>query len=67
MRRAHFDVKRAVKLKILLIIIAIIAMIYAFGSSEKASNTAADNYGQYDKGTPMCDKGAYGDVNGLCK
>ena len=42
-------------------------MVYAFGSSEKASNTTADNYGQYDKGTPMCDKGAYGDVNGLCK
>ena len=54
-------------MKILLIIIAIIAMIYAFGKAEKASSTTADNYGPYDKGTPMCDKGAYGDVNGLCK
>ena len=25
-----------------------------------------DNYGQYDKGTAECDKGAYGDINGLC-
>ena len=32
----------------------------------KTSNTTSDNYGQYDKGTALCDKGASGDVNGSC-
>jgi hypothetical protein len=55
------------KMKILLIIIAVVGLIYIFGGCEKPSTTVADNYGQFDKGTPMCDKGAYGEVNGLCK
>ena len=32
-----------------------------------AARNNVDNYGQYDKGTPMCDEGAYGDVNNLCE
>lgn len=50
-----------------MIIVAVIAVIYVSGSARNPSNTTADNYGQYDKGTAMCDKGAYGDVNGLYK
>ena len=48
-------------------IIALIALIYVFGGNKNSSKTTSDNYGQYDKGTAMCDKGAYGEVNGLCK
>jgi hypothetical protein len=55
------------KLKILIMIIALIALIYVFGGNKNSSKTTSDNYGQYDKGTAMCDKGAYGEVNGLCK
>ena len=32
-----------------------------------AARNNVDNYGQYDKGTPMCDEEAYGDVNNLCE
>ena len=52
--------------KIFIIVIMGIFLVYLF-SGDKDSRTTSDNYGQYDKGTPLCDKGAYGDVNGLCK
>ena len=48
-------------------IFAVIALIYVFSGNKNSSKTPSDNYGQYDKGSAMCDKGAYGDVNGLCK
>ena len=55
------------KSKLLLIIIAFTAFIYLFGGNKNSSDAPSNNYGQYDKGTAMCDKGAYGEVNGLCK
>ena len=48
-------------------IITVLTLIYVFGGNKNPSNAPSDNYGQYDKGTAMCDKGAYGEVNGLCK
>ena len=39
----------------------------SFSGDKNTSQTTSDNYGQYDKGTPLCDKGAYGEINGLCK
>ena len=54
-------------MKILLIIIAIVGLIYIFSSDNGPSNSVSDNYGQYDKGTALCDKGAYGDAVNLCE
>ena len=53
-------------MKILLIIIAIVGLIYIFSSDDTPFNSASDNYGQYDKGTALCDKGAAGDTSGAC-
>ena len=53
-------------MKVIFIVIVGITLVYFFVSND-TSNTISNNYGQYDKGTPQCDKGAYGDVNGLCK
>ena len=55
------------ELRVLMIILTVVASIYLFGGNKNASITISDNYGQYDEGSAMCDKGAYGDVNGLCK
>ena len=51
-----------------LIFFALVAfvLIYALSGERKSNGPISDNYGQYDKGTALCDKGAYGDVNGLC-
>lgn len=54
-------------MRVLLVAIVGIVLIYAFSGGRNSSGVISDNYGQYDKGTPLCDKGAYGDVNGLCK
>ena len=53
-------------MKILIIIFASLVILYAL-MGNNSSRTVSDNYGQYDKGTPLCDKGAFGEVNGLCK
>ena len=53
-------------MKIIFIIIVGIVLFYAFSGSDNSINTMNNNYGQFDKGTPQCDKGTYGDVNGLC-
>ena len=52
--------------KILVIIVIGIALAYSFIGNKTSSSIGGNNYGQYDKGTAECDKGAYGDVNGLC-
>ena len=54
-------------MRLLLILGVGIVLIYVFTSNNNSSRIINDNYGQYDKGTPMCDKGAYGDVNNLCE
>ena len=54
------------EMKALVIVVAGVVLIYLI-SGNNSSQTSSDNYGQYDKGTPLCDKGAYGAVNGLCK
>ncbi|MDB2603562.1 hypothetical protein N9Y59_02840 [Planktomarina temperata] len=53
-------------MKALMIVVAGLVLIYVI-SGNNSSQTSSDNYGQYDKGTPLCDEGAYGAVNGLCK
>ena len=53
-------------MKILIIIFASLIILYAL-LGNNSSRTVTDNYGQYDKGTALCDKGASGEVNGLCK
>jgi len=56
-------------MKILVLGITITLLIVLSGCSDDSGQTSRENvsnYGQYDKGTPMCDKGAYGDENGLC-
>ena len=55
-------------MKVLIIVVAGLVLFYVI-SGNNSSNVkfSGDNYGQYDKGTPLCDKGAYGEVNGLCK
>tara|TARA_B100000767_G_C19332914_1_gene356447 strand:+ start:94 stop:255 length:162 start_codon:yes stop_codon:yes gene_type:complete len=53
-------------MKILIIIFATLFVAYTL-LSNNSSRTVKDNYGQYDKGTALCDKGAFGEVNGLCK
>ena len=56
-------------MKILVLgIIVVLLIFFSIGSNDGGRNASenSDNYGQYDKGTPLCDKGAYGDVNGLC-
>jgi len=53
-------------MKILVLILLGIAVIYLFSGNKDSSRTSRDNYGQYDKGTALCDKGAAGDVSGLC-
>jgi len=53
-------------MKIIIVIIVGIILFYAFSGSDNSINKMNNNYGQFDKGTPQCDKGAYGDVNGLC-
>ena len=50
-----------------MIVIVGIILVYAFSGDKNTSQTTSDNYGQYDKGTPLCDKGADGEINGLCK
>ena len=42
-----------------MIILAIVASTYLFGSSKNPSTTISDNYGQYDQGSAMCEKGAH--------
>ena len=54
-------------MKFIIAIIAVAFLAYAFFTNGNSTKTISDNYGQYDKGSPLCDKGAYGDVNGLCK
>ena len=54
-------------MKILIFIVVGIVLIYVFTGDHNSSSFIGNNYGQYDKGTPECDKGAYGDINGLCK
>ena len=54
-------------MSVLIIIIAVVSVIYLFGGNKNAPTTINDNYGQYDEGSAMYDKVAYGDVNGLCK
>ena len=53
-------------MRLILIICAGIVLIYIFSGNNNSTRISSDNYGQYDKGTAMCDKGAYGDVNNLC-
>lgn len=55
-----------VNMKILAAAIVIIVIIFALIRPERSGKYIPDNYGQYDKGSALCDKGAYGDVNGLC-
>ena len=54
-------------MKILIFIVVGIVLIFVFTVYNNPSSFIGNNYGQYDKGTPQCDKGAYGDINGLCK
>ena len=54
-------------MRLLLILGAGIVLIYIFMGNNNSPRIIGDNYGQYDKGTAECDKGAYGDINGLCK
>ena len=51
---------------LIIIIFASLIILYAL-LGNNSSRTVTDNYGQYDKGTALCDKGASGEVNGLCK
>jgi uncharacterized protein YceK len=53
-------------LRIIIFIGVILFLLYGCGGIEYFTKPSMNNYGQYDKGTAMCDKGAYGDVNGLC-
>ena len=54
-------------MKLFIYALAALVLIYALAGERKSTGYINDNYGQYDKGTALCDKGAYGDVNGLCK
>jgi hypothetical protein len=45
-----------------MIILVVAALTHLFDGNKNASTTISDNYGQYDEGSAMCDKGAYGDV-----
>ena len=45
------------ELRVLMIILTVVASIYLFGGNKNASITISDNYGQYDEGSAMCDKG----------
>ena len=38
-----------------------IVLIYVFSSNNNSSSGINDNYGKYDKGTPLCDEDASGD------
>ena len=53
-------------MRVIFIVIAVIISVYFFMNND-TTNIINNNYGQFDKGTPQCDKGAYGDINGLCK
>ena len=46
-----------------MIIFAVVAPIYFFGSNKNASTTISDNYGQHDEGSAMCHKGVNGHVS----
>ena len=52
--------------KIAIIFIAGAILFYFFSGGSITNGIIRDNYGQYDKGTALCDKGAYGDTAGLC-
>ena len=54
-------------MKLLMLILVIMAIVFVVIKNENSSNVLSSNYGQYDKGTALCDKGAYGQVNNLCK
>lgn len=47
-------------------VIAGLLLLVSGCSDDSGRTIGKNNNGQYDKGTPMCDKGAYGEVNGLC-
>ena len=53
--------------KIAMIFIVGAFLVYFFSGGSNKKGVISDNYGQYDKGTALCDKGAYGDTAGLCK
>ena len=53
-------------MKLFIFALGVIVLIYALSGEREPNGYISDNYGQYDKGTALCDKGAYGDVNGLC-
>jgi hypothetical protein len=53
-------------MKLFIFALGVIVLIYALSGGQESNGYVNDNYGQYDKGTALCDKGAYGDVNGLC-
>ena len=59
--------KKADDVSLTTLIMFIIGLAYIFVGGDVPSSSVNDNYGQYDKGTALCDKGAYGQVNNLCK
>ena len=54
-------------MKIFVVLIFGLILIYFISGSMNGSGTLSDNYGQYDKGTALCDKGAAGDTSGACE
>ena len=53
-------------MKLFIFALSALVLIYALFGEQQSNGYVSDNYGQYDKGTALCDKGAYGEVNGLC-
>ena len=53
-------------MKLIVILVVGLVLIYFLVGGMNGSSTINDNYGQYDKGTALCDKGAAGDTIGAC-